>query len=299
MKITVICGGNSEERAVSLKSGNAVATALQEAGERVRLLSFTGAPLSAAVLQALRREDAVFLALHGGGGEDGTLQAQLERAGIRHYTGSSPVASHAAMQKDVAKRMVRAAGVPTADFEVWYPGNEPPSVTFPCFAKPLSGGSGIDLHMVRDRGELTAISPTRPMLLESYLTGREFTVGVLDGTVLPIVELKPRSGLNDYHSKYTKGACEEICPAALTEKEHKTLSDMALLAFSALGLRDYARLDFRADARGKLCFLEANTLPGMTQNSLFPLAAAAAGMDMSTLCRSMCRMASARKALDK
>lgn len=298
MNITVLYGGDSTERAVSLCSGARVAAALREAGHAVTLLDARGR-LSDLELQQIRQSDGVFLALHGGAGEDGRLQSELERNGIFHYTGSAPLGAALAMHKERAKARVRQAGVPVAKGVVLdrWQATLPLSVPFVC--KPLCGGSSVGLFVIDRAEKWQKLAPfghfSEPMLCESYLPGREFTVGVLGTEVLPAVEIRPRGGHYDYQHKYTAGASEELCPAPLEKWEKERLSTYAKRAFDALGLRDYARIDFRESEGGEPCFLEANTLPGMTETSLLPLAAGAVGVSFPALCERMIFLAAKRK----
>ncbi|MBP3397250.1 MAG: D-alanine--D-alanine ligase [Clostridia bacterium] len=295
MEIIILFGGVSAERAVSLTSGKRVAAALAREGHEITLFDYRFGGFSEDLLQTCRRADAVFLALHGGAGEDGRLQAELERRGIYHYTGSAPEASRLAMDKAAAKACVAAAGVPVASGVVWQPGEPLPPLAFPAVLKPLSGGSSVGLILAENATRLATFSPMEPMLCEAYLPGAEYTVGVLRGRALPVVEICPQSGRYDYAAKYTEGATLELCPAPMPPQAAEALQQTALLAFEALGLRDYARLDFKCDGSGRPYFLEANTLPGMTGTSLLPLAAATAGIPFPALVLEICGMAAARK----
>ena len=294
MRMLVLCGGDSNERAVSLRSGERVASALQNAGHRAERAD----PSVIAFEELCRRcvtADAVFLALHGGAGEDGRLQSALESAGIYHYTGSDAVASARAMRKDEAKATVAAVGVPVARGEVLW-GGKRPSVGYPAVLKPRVGGSSIGLHLLQSEAELCALQPfAEEMLLEELLPGREYTVGILCSAPLPVVEICPKGGTYDYAHKYEAGASLELCPAPLSAAASAALQEIALRAYVALGLRDYARLDFKEDACGTPRFLEANTLPGMTNTSLLPLAAQTAGISFEALCEKMAAPAAARK----
>lgn len=294
MRIMVLFGGESEERAVSLRSGERVVSALRAHGEEVEGIDLIGMP-SPELLARMREQDAVFLVLHGGVGEDGTLQACLEENGIFHYTGSGVRASHLAMEKAAAKRAVSALGVPVAPGCVWQAGEPFPDLQPPLVLKPLCGGSSVGLRMISDTDACRDLSCTQPMLCEGYLPGREYSVGVLAGRALPPVEIRPQGGAYDYERKYTVGATEELCPAPVPPWKRAELQDLALLCFAALGLRDYARVDFKEDATGRPVFLEANTLPGMTQTSLLPLAAAAVGIGYGDLCYRMAMLAAERK----
>jgi D-alanine-D-alanine ligase len=294
MRIVVLYGGESDEREVSLHSGMRVAAALRSAGHQVMRVDHRMERLPA-ILSDLRAADAIFLALHGGDGEDGTLQALLEQNGIFHYTGSDPRGAALAMEKAAAKIRVAAKGVPVARGEVLSPPSSEPPFPFPVVLKPVSGGSSVGLRFVRTQREWRRIPLREGMLCEELLPGREFTVGILNGAALPAVEIRPVGGAYDYEHKYTVGASEELCPAPLDAPRALQLAKLALTAFGALGLRDYARIDFREDTMGDPRFLEANTLPGMTETSLFPLAAATAQIDFVALCEKMAVLAAKRK----
>lgn len=294
MRIVVLYGGESDEREVSLQSGMRVAAALRSVGHQVMRVDHRMDRLPA-ILSDLRAADAVFLALHGGDGEDGTLQALLEQNGIFHYTGSDPRSAALAMEKAAAKICVAARGVPVARGEILSPLASEPPFPFPVVLKPVSGGSSVGLHFVRTQKEWRRIPAREGILCEELLPGREFTVGILNGAALPAVEIRPIGGAYDYEHKYTVGASEELCPAPLDAPRALRLAKLALTAFAALGLRDYARIDFREDGMGNPCFLEANTLPGMTETSLLPLAAKAAGVEFTELCERMSALAAKRK----
>ncbi len=298
MEIVVLYGGDSAERGVSLCSGVRVAAGLRKAGHTVTLLDLSGEP-TACMLEQMRRADGVFLALHGGAGEDGRLQSLLESNGIRHYTGSDPCGAALAMHKEKAKARVAVAGVPVAKGVVLQGACSEPPLPYPFVCKPLYGGSSVGLHLVFCHADWQKLIPSGHfldgMLCEAFLPGREYTVGVLDGRALPAVEIRPKGGIYDYAHKYTAGASEELCPAPISPLERERLATYALQAFQALGLRDYARIDFREDGAGVPHFLEANTLPGMTETSLLPLAAKATGMDIQALCERMIQLAIKRK----
>ena len=295
MEILVVSGGVSAEREVSLRSGECVCEALIAKGHDVTSVRVTTELPDTQLLAQARAADAVFLCLHGGAGEDGRWQAAMEAAGVLHYTGSSSEASAIAMDKPRAKVQVERLGVPTAKGSVWKKGQMPPELPFPFVAKPCSGGSSVGLCIVNTEEELGLFSPAEDLLCEQYLPGREYSVAVFEGRALPPIEICPLGGVYDYAHKYEVGATKEICPAPLDAVALARLQDLALICFSALGLRDYARIDFKEDAEGAPCFLEANTLPGMTQTSLFPLAARTAGMDMESLCEKMAQIAAKRK----
>ena len=185
--------------------------------------------------------------------------------------------------------------MPTVKHWIWHPDEKRPNLTFPAVIKPIAGGSSLGVRFAQRQEELSDFAPNEAMLCEPYLCGREFSVGVLGGESLPVVEIIAPKGQYDYERKYKKGACRKLCPAPLAPQEEKDLREMALTAFQALTLRDFARIDFREDGAGHCFFLEANTLPGMTETSLLPLAARARGLSFEALCEKMLRGALARR----
>lgn len=327
LKIAVLAGGYSPERDVAFLSGSLIANSLCRSGHEVALLDvffpYTGvkdesafttdgnfmytipktppdlaalrasvpghALIGDGVLDICRLADVVFLALHGGMGEDGRLQAILSSMGIP-YTGSDFSSCLAAMDKSLSKLLFRASGVATADFTVIKAGERPRAVSFPCVVKPCSCGSSVGVSIVNNETELEAAlafaeSYEGKILIEDKIEGREFSVGVLNGKTLPAIEICPKDGFYDYERKYQSGMTEEICPARLNTEEAARLSEAALKAHRALGLGSYSRIDFIKDEKtGKFMCLEANTLPGMTPTSLLPQEAAAAGIDYDSLC---------------
>lgn len=322
MKIAVMMGGTSEERNVSLASGLAIVRALRERGHQVHTIDTArgyivpdaeatllpegvGAappepitsplpPVELGSIPELRQADVAFLALHGGSGEDGTIQAYLELLGVP-YTGSGPLGSAIAMDKDVTKRILRDAEVPTLPWRVARaPGYEydldtiESFVGYPCIVKPASQGSSVGLTVVEGPAQLEeavrlAAQFDPEVMIERFAKGRELTVGVLGDQALPVVEIRPKKGLYDYESKYTPGMTEYLCPAPVDEEIVAQIQAYALRAFRVLKLKGYARIDFIL-AREHLYCLEANTLPGMTATSLLPKAAHAAGLSFGELC---------------
>ncbi|GAC1477321.1 MAG: D-alanine--D-alanine ligase [Gemmatimonadaceae bacterium] len=241
--------------------------------------------------------DVVLIALHGGRGEDGTLQALLDMSGIP-YTGSGHMASALAMDKDLSKHLFRAAGVPTADWLM-----APVTVAeitrtlgFPVVVKPSKQGSTVGLTVVKEAaGVESAIAEAfrydDEVMVESFVAGRELTVGILGDQVLPVGEIIPAHEIYDYECKYTPGMAREEFPAKLTATETKRVQELALKAFRALKLTGCARIDFRMSSDGEFFCLEANTLPGMTGLSLIPQAAAAAGIGFPELCERIVALA--------
>lgn len=330
MRIAVLFGGTSEERDVSIASGAQVLRALREAGhdviavdtalgvlgpvEEERLLRSGVAPLppgeeelslirhgshgALAETAELRQVDVVFLALHGGTGEDGTLQALLDLTGIP-YTGSGHMASANAMDKDIAKRLFRAAGIPTPDWLMApvTPDQVESELGYPVVVKPNKQGSTVGLTVVKTPGELeealaTAYRYDDEVMLERFVPGREVTVGILMDTPLAVGEIILRKGeIFDYESKYQAGGAEEVFPADLDEQTTAEVKRLGLLVHRTLKLEGYSRVDFRLDSSGELWCLEANTLPGMTSTSLLPQSAKAVGISFPELCDRICRLA--------
>lgn len=253
------------------------------------------------VLEACRYADAVFIALHGGAGEDGRVQAVLELLGVP-YTGTGPLGSGIAMDKDLSKRLMASAGIPVpqgvtlelkgADFAALAA-----QLQVPCVVKPVSGGSSIGVTIVREREMLLpALAECARYddraVVERYIAGRELTVGVLDGKALPPVEIIPDQGFYDYRNKYQVGAAREICPAPIDGDELARISELAVRVHRALCLGSYSRMEFILNSEDREFYcLEANTLPGMTPTSLLPQEAAAVGMDYGTLCEQLVLLA--------
>lgn len=288
-RIGVLMGGRSGEREISLRSGQAVWQALLRKGyHAVAIDADADVPRR---LQA-KKVELVFVALHGRGGEDGTMQGLLEVMGIP-YTGSGVRASALAMHKVTAKALLAAHGIPVpAGTVVEAGGPRPPAppagLKLPLVVKPASEGSTIGVTILRRASEWRAAlrrahKHDREALVETYIPGRELTVSVLDGVALPVVEIQAKGGFYDYTAKYTKGRTRYLCPAPLSRDVSRRLCDLAVQAYRTLGCDGAARVDFRVTPRGKLYVLEVNTIPGMTETSLLPMAAAQAGVDYDAL----------------
>jgi D-alanine-D-alanine ligase len=295
-KIVVMSGGPSAEREVSLRSGAAVTKALRSLGHEVHELDPRD---DSWVLPP--RTDVVLLALHGTYGEDGTVQRRLDELEVI-YTGCDAEASRIAFDKVLTKNRCLKTGVPTAKFlvvnseKVPCPENWRP----PLVVKPVRQGSSVGLQFVERvedwQGALAeALKFDSEVLVEEKIVGRECTVGILDGVTLPIVEVRPHNGVYDEYSKYTVGATEYFCPAPFDAALTKRIQEAALGAFKAIGGRDYARVDVMVCGDGRPVVLEVNTLPGMTETSLLPKAAAAAGLNYEQLCQRMVDLALKRK----
>lgn len=240
------------------------------------------------VVEICKEADITYLALHGGEGENGQLQATLDMHGIK-YTGSDYLGSALAMDKGITKALFIHNKVPTAPGEVFKSKSDAENWTdFPCVIKPCSGGSSVGIAKAENKQEYIkavedAFSFEKEIVVEKFIKGREFSVGVLGDKVLPPIEIIPDTGFYDYKSKYQAGLTREICPADITEEQDKILRESAREAFRVLKLKGYARIDFILDDKEAYC-LEANTLPGMTPTSLLPQEAKAEGMDFATLC---------------
>lgn len=256
--------------------------------------------IGSGIIELCRRADVVFLALHGAMGENGQLQATLDNYGIK-YTGSGYVGSLLAMDKDISKKMFVGAGVNTPKW-LYFKAQDASTqlieekIGYPCVVKPCSCGSSVGISLVHNREELdVALMEARKyednILVEQMIEGREVTVGMLDGEVLPVIEIIPTEGFYDYQNKYQAGKTLEICPAPLDPKTVERLSDQTKLAFEALRLSGYARFDYIIDDGGTPWCLEANTLPGMTPTSLLPQMAAANGLDYGKLCLKIVELA--------
>lgn len=241
------------------------------------------------VLAICGRADCVFLALHGANGEDGKVQACLELLGIP-YTGTDFVSSAIAMDKGITKDIFRAYGIPTpAGSRLKKGETEETKVPFPCIVKACCGGSSVGVCIARSEEEYGAAREEAfryddEVIIEQYIEGREFSVGVMNGKALPVIEIAPREGFYDYRNKYQAGSTVETCPAELPQEKTAELQKMAEQVFAALRLKNYARMDFRMNQEGEIFCLEANTLPGMTPVSLLPQEAAVLGIDFPTLC---------------
>ncbi len=256
-----------------------------EAMRRDKSSSFLGAN----VVEICKYADITYLALHGGEGENGQIQATFDILGIK-YTGSGHLGSALAMDKAITKALFIQNKIDTAQGEVFKKGDDTSSWThFPCVIKPCSGGSSVGILKAENPEELNnavkeAFSFDDKIIVEQFIKGREFSVGVLGDKVLPPIEIIPTTGFYDYKSKYQAGLTVEVCPADITEEEDKVLRNSAYEVFKVLQLSCYGRVDFILAEDGKAYCLEANTLPGMTPTSLLPQEAAVEGMDYPTLC---------------
>lgn len=289
--IAVILGGSSSEREVSLRTGEAIATALESSGHSVVRFD----PKSQPLVELLNAKiDAVFIALHGKGGEDGCIQGFLETAKIP-YTGSGVLSSALCYDKLRTKIFLSHYGVKTPDYLVYHKGEDTStwaknhSVHFPVIVKPSHEGSSVGMTIVKEAAGLPAalekaVPYCNEVLVEAFIAGCEVTCGVLGLEALPLIEVAPKSGFYDYESKYTPGKTEYILPARITSTTAERITKESVSIMNWLGCRGAARLDYMIDASGEPYFLEINTIPGMTQTSLLPKAAAAAGISFEQLC---------------
>jgi len=328
-RIAVVTGGSTPERDVAIAGAGQVVKALRDRGFAVSVVDTAAGELAGeaereflsvtvgrdppppetlerlaeqelgprlADLPSIRHSDVVFIVLHGHQGEGGSIQAVFDLAGVC-YAGSGPIGSGVAMDKDLAKRLIRAAGIPTPDWLMWPARREEvEKLGLPLIVKPSKVGSSVGLSVVRDPAGLEAAVATAAgfddeILLERYVDGRELTVGILAGKPLGVGEIIPSHETFDYECKYTPGACEEIFPARIDPKLARKVQELALATHVALKLRDFSRIDFRVDADEAPYCLEANTLPGLTVTSLLPQSALCVGLGFAELCESICRSA--------
>ena len=330
MRITVLTGGATAERAVAFASASQIVTALRSRNHTVAVVDLAGGPLDERAerellggavgaappdvealaerqrrvlseelgdLEAVRTAEVLFLAVHGGSLEGGTLQAVLDVVGIP-YTGSGPLASALAMDKDLAKRLFRTMGVPVPAWFMAPVGPEDVSTAlgWPVIVKPSKQGSSVGLTLVKKAQDLgnavkLAFTYDDEVMAEQFIPGRELTVGVLGDVPLPVGEIVSKHELFDYVTKYTPGMSDETFPAKIDTVLARQLQEYAVMAHRALKLSGYSRIDFRVSAEGDIFCLEANSLPGMTRTSLFPQAAQAAGIAFPELCERIARLA--------
>lgn len=333
MKVVVLAGGLSMERDVSLASGSLIANALRDCGHNAVLvdlyygiknekMSFDDIstrykykipeiapdlellikenggrrePIGENVIDFCKMADVTFLALHGGVGENGKLQALLEMNGIR-FTGSSSIGCMLSMNKIISKELISQAGIPTAHWMTNADSNEDLRSLVPCFVKPSDNGSSVGISKVVSYIELEdaikeAEKYSKRVLIEEQIVGREFSVGILDGRALPPIEIIASGDFYNYKVKYQAGLAHEECPAHIDGKLTKKLQKYAEKAHRVLRLGSYSRIDFIMDEHGEFFFLEANALPGMTPTSLLPQEAASAGINYAKLCLKLIELA--------
>ena len=290
--VAVLLGGPGAERAVSLRSGAAVARALTACGAQVTEVDVTGPDF-----QLPAGTELAFNILHGTFGEDGQIQQILEERGIP-YTGEGVAGSRIAFDKILSKQKFDDAGVPTAKWHILRRG-ETPAIPPPCVVKAPRQGSSVGVHIIKDPSEVPAAFADcfrfgGEILVEEFFTGRELTVGILGQEALPIVEIVPHDGFYDYEHKYTKGASDYYVPAGIGEEATRAVQQAALAAHHALGLEVYSRVDILLAPDGRLNVMEINTIPGMTETSLLPKAAGVAGLDFPALCQRIAALSLAR-----
>jgi len=287
-KIAVLMGGPGSERDVSLATGRGVSKALRSLGADV-----VDVDVRDGNFQLPKDVDLAFLTIHGTFGEDGTLQKILEDRGVA-YTGEGVEGSRSAFDKFLTKEKFRAHNVVTPEWEVIEVGQRP-KIPVPLVVKPPCQGSTVGVVIVKNESELdSAIKEAgkydRKLLVEKFVSGRELTIGILGDQALPIIEIIPKGGFYDFTNKYpflnpqAGGGAEHVCPARIDEKKTAQTQELALRAFRALGLRVYGRVDVILSDSGEPFVLEVNTIPGMTEASLLPEAAAAAGIGYVDLC---------------
>lgn len=288
-RVGLVYGGDSSEREVSLQSGRNVLAALTRAGVTVE--AFDGIPALLAGVDA-GRVDRVFNILHGGHGEDGTLQGALDARGIP-YTGSGVLGSALAMDKVRSKWIWQRLEIPTADFAVVEADTTAAELAellaLPLVVKPAAEGSTVGITLARDLATLEAglaVARQHPgaVLAERLIDGPEFTVGILGERALPVIRIVPAGGFYDYQAKYVSDDTQYLIPCGLDAEDEQWLQQIALEAFEAVGCSGWGRVDLMVDADGQPYVLEVNTAPGMTGHSLVPKAAAAVGLDASALC---------------
>jgi D-alanine--D-alanine ligase len=287
--VCVLMGGPSGEREVSLASGKAAVDGLREAGYQVTEVDVTGH-----IVEVPADTDVVFIALHGKYGEDGGVQAELSARGIP-YTGSDEAASRLAFDKALSKQVMAEASIRTPDCQVLKAG-DPLSMPLPVMIKPVREGSSLGAHRVLSDDQVEAalddaFTYDDRVLAEAFIEGRELTVGIVGDSLLPVVEIVAPDNLYDYRAKYTSGASEYHVPASIEPECEKTCKSYALKLFDALGCRGFARVDMLLAESGDVYVLELNTIPGFTETSLLPKAAAAAGVSFADLCDRIVRMA--------
>lgn len=290
-KIGVLLGGLSAEREISLRTGAAVVNALRQKGYQAVAIDADRSLAARLVSEGI---DVAFIALHGRYGEDGCVQGLLEVMAIP-YTGSGVQTSAICMDKIAAKQVMLHYKILTPKFCMIGDNDDPAALKFPSLpfvVKPSSQGSALGVSIVRNASDVDeAVRCARQYggaaLIEKFIEGRELTVSILNGDVLPIIEILPKAGFYDYAAKYTKGATEFVVPAALGRACNKRVISETLRAYTALGCKGAARIDVIVDGKNKPYILEVNTVPGLTELSLFPRAAAAIGMDYQSLVEEM------------
>jgi D-alanine-D-alanine ligase len=289
-KVAVMFGGTSAEREVSLKSGQAVFNALQAQGIDVHAFDPKFKPLTDLQAEAF---DRVFIVLHGRGGEDGTMQGALQLLGLP-YTGSGVLGSALSMDKIRCKFLFSAHGLPTAPFAVAHKGEAIDyadmlaKLNGKVMVKPANEGSSIGMSAAETAEQLQqalnlAFTYDDAVLVEQWISGREFTVSMLDGKALPVIEMRTPRAFYDYEAKYQSNTTQYLCPAPIDSEQTLSLQQAAMAAFKAVDAKGWGRVDAMMDEQGNFFLLEVNTVPGMTEKSLVPMAAKAAGYSFEQL----------------
>lgn len=302
-KVGVILGGPSSERDISIRSGKAISNALRNCGYTVVEIGENG-PIEEGILTS--GIDIAFIALHGGYGEDGTIQKFLEDTGIP-YTGSGPLASKRALDKSIAKRIFLENGIPTPEYVLVEPNDFTMDLdsikteiknnfSFPVVVKPVDEGSSIGLSIVKEEDQLKdalfkAKKYNKRIIIERYIPGKEITVGILGDASLAVVQIVPKKGHYSYDAKYTPGMTDYIFPAKLPSDIYRQVQFLGLSAHNALGCRDFSRVDMRLHPNGRPWVLEVNTIPGFTETSLLPKSAMAVRIGFEELCERILEMA--------
>lgn len=297
LKIGVLMGGNSSERAISLKSGKAVLAALLRQGFH----AFAVDPRSSLFDQKLNKTDLVFIALHGEFGEDGQVQRLLEKKKIP-YAGSCPQGMRLSFDKLKTKQKLKKAGLPTPPFWILTPRNwrkQALKIPGAFFIKPLTEGSSVGVDLIENFEKnadkiQAAVKRYGKILAELKISGREITAGILGRKKLPVVEIRTRRAFYDYKAKYTPGFTEYVTEHGLSDAQEKRIQSTAWKVFQALKMRDFGRVDMMLDAAGKPFVLEANSIPGFTEMSLLPKAARKAGISFDQLVAAILAMAAKR-----
>ena len=290
-----MAGGPSSERGISIKSGLAVYNALKREGCDVEWLEIGKGDIKKKV-QSIPF-DVAFIALHGRVGEDGTIQAVLERMS-RPYTGSGVTASRLALDKIASRRIFKSQGIPVPEYRILSRGRTkvPEDFSFPVVVKPRREGSSIGLSLARNKKEFIkackgAFKYSDRIIAEKFIRGREITVSILGKGPLPVVEVMPKRAFYDFYAKYSDDRTRYKVPASLPASLYKKAQALGLAAYNALGCRDFSRVDMLLGDDGKIYILEVNTIPGLTEKSLLPKAAKAGGMTFNKLCLNLLRLA--------
>ncbi|WP_419787460.1 D-alanine--D-alanine ligase family protein [Pseudodesulfovibrio sp.] len=302
MHVILIAGGWSDEREVSLTGAKKIHAALEELGHEVTFLD--PALDFRKLMSAAAKADFAFLNLHGSPGEDGLVQAMLEKVGCP-YQGAMPEPSYLALNKAASKALFDTLGVPTPKWEMItaVQGRDAaPGLDYPLFVKPNKGGSSLGMSLVKTADKLPealdkVFAMHQSALVEEFIPGVELTCGILGDSPLPLIMIRPKTGAEffDYENKYAEDGAEEICPAPVDETVTRTVQEQMLAVHKAMGLTGYSRGDFILAEDGTAYLLEVNTLPGMTPTSLVPRAAAAIGLGFKELIAELIRLGLARK----